>query len=66
MPSREERVLAVLRAARKRLAAPVEHETGIHAEGVAEIDRLLKAGEDELSEVVAESGEREPIPATTS
>jgi hypothetical protein len=48
MSSLESRLLAVIQAARKRLSMPVTHKVGANAQTVAEVDRLLKAGEEEL------------------
>lgn len=44
----EQKILAVLRAARKRMRESVEHQVGLNAEITAEVDRLLAAGEQEL------------------
>ena len=54
----EEKVLAVIRAARKRLKTGVDHGVGINAVTTTEIDKLLEAGEAELR-VHVESGEHE-------
>ena len=53
MPTTDEKVLAVLRAARKRLRKAKEHGLGLPAEEVEALDRLLKAGEVELAHEVS-------------
>lgn len=53
MPTTEEKVLAVLRAARKRLRTARDGGLGLPAEEVAELDRLLKGGEVELTNEVS-------------
>ncbi len=52
----EQKILAVLRAARKRIRKSVDHKIGLDAEMTAEVDRLLAAGEQELAGM-CESGE---------
>ena len=56
-PTLEEKILVVLRAARKRLRPAAEHNVGINAQTAQEVDRLLAAAERELLEQT-ESDER--------
>lgn len=62
MPTTDEKVLAVLRAARKRLKKAREHKVGLSSEEVAALDRLLRAGEQELSNEI--SGDEIPVVPT--
>ncbi len=65
MSTTEEKVLAVLRAARKRLHASVKYRVSMSAMEIEEVDHLLIAGEDEMARLV-ESGEQPTIAPTAT
>ena len=54
-PSIEQKLLAVIRAARKKLEPCREHGVGLGRGGVLELDRLLQGGERELTGVLEQT-----------
>ena len=47
-PSLEQKLLVLIRAARKKLEPARTHDVGLGRESVSELDRLLEGGEQEL------------------